>query len=466
MKKKLISLIAVLALAAICATCLAACNPYKSASIGGGDPKEAAESNGGYAVKQGRYLYYINGHAEDGADSNWGKATMQNILRVELDENGDVKNETTKVVVPKIVLDASTDSGIAIFGEWIYYATANVDKDKKGAVSTTNTDFMRTKIDGSVTQRLGVIGTRSAKYIFTPTRVLYYNSNKISYFDFSKLQTKRSTDATGNSKTGEIASNVTSVMWKYGCDDIFFTQTVKGADSYKNYNNLMAVKYDGTGLRTLATEGTFLGEGETAVDTPQKVFKYTLQDMYVEADGSATLYYTKTYYKDSDTMMGLFCAKAANLVGTQKKLNTLGSTTLYPLGYDKGALAHNNAKEYCWYNGTNAENPLQVTTTSQTVWYVDAEKEVAYFTASSSAKALFQVSYTERKDNQTSIFEEGIKVDGIKLDFVGDHLYFIATDDKNYMHVVNVATFDKNEEDAKSTYIGFEREEEKDEDKE
>ena len=464
MRKKLISLIAVLALVAICAACLVACNPYKFDGIGGGEPNATVESNGGYAVKQGKYLYYINGYEGSDADNTWGKPTLQNIVRAELNEDGTVNNETTKVVVPKSIYNVSTSTGFAIYGEWIYYATPNYDKDKYGNASTTNTDFMRTKIDGSVTQRLGVIGSRSAEYIFFPTRVLYYTSNTISYLDFAGLQTKKSSDSTDNSKKGDIATSVTSVKWKYGCEDIFYTQSATGTESYKNYNMLKAVKYDGTNERTLATQNTFLETGESAEMNPQKVYKYTLQDMFVEADGKATLYYTMTYMKDSDTTVGLFCAKADDFKNTHKLLNTLGSTTLFPLGYAEGALAYNKDSVYCWYNGENAEDPHQVTTTSQTVWYV--KDGYAYVTASSSAKTLYKITYNKKVNNQTPIMEEGIKVDGLKLDFIGDNLFFFATDDENYTHVVNIKTFNKDEKDAESTYIGFEREEEEEEDEE
>ncbi|MDE5601590.1 MAG: hypothetical protein K2J16_03735 [Clostridia bacterium] len=465
MRKKLISLIAVLALVTICVACLVACNPYKFDGIGGGEPNAPVESNGGYAVKQGKYLYYINGYEGSDANNEWGKPTLQNIVRAELNEDGTVKNETTKVVVPKSIFNVSSSTGFAIFGEWIYYATPNYDKDKYGVASTTNTDFMRTKIDGSVTQRLGVINSRSAEYLFFPTRVLYYTSNTISYFDFSDLQTKKSTDSTDNSKKGDLATGVTSVKWKYGCDDIFYTQNATGTESYKNYNMLKAVKYDGTNERTLATQNTFLATGESAELNPQKVFKYTLQDMFVEADGKATLYYTMTYYIDSkDTTYGLFCAKADDFKGTHKCLNTIGSTTLFPLGYAEGALAYNKDNVYCWYNGENAEDPLQVTTTSQTVWYV--KDGYAYVTANSGAKTLYKITYNKKVNNQTPIMEEGMKVDGLKLDFIGDNLFFFATDDENYTHVVNVKTFNKDEKDAKSTYIGFEREKDKEEEEE
>lgn len=463
MKKKLFSLLAIAVVLTVLVTCMVACNTYKWEPIGGGDANAPVESNGGYIVKQGDYVYYINGYVGADADNTWGTPVKQSLVRSQLKEDGTIDNSTTKVLVPKSIYNSSKNGGIAIFGEWVYYATPNVDKDKNGTASTTDTDFMRTKIDGSVTQLIGTIGTRSSEYIFTPSRVLYFTSNTISYIDFSGMSDSKNVDNGKGAVKGTLAENVAKVVWKYGCDDIFYVQNVTGEDSYKNYNNLITCKTDGSNVQTLATETTFLADGEEAVNNPLKVFKFNLLDMYVEADGSATLYYVKTHTLNSTaTTDGLFCAKATDIKG-EKKLNTIGSTTLYPLGFEDGALAYNSSSVYCWYNGENADNPVQVTTSSQTVWAVDAQKGIAYFTSTSSAKALLKISYKQAIDNAVAVFEEGIKTDWLTLEFIGDDFYFFASDDDNYLHTVNVATFDKTQEDAKSTYIGFEREEDEDE---
>ena len=40
------------------------------------------------------------------------------------------------------------------------------------------------------------------------------------------------------------------------------------------------------------------------------------------------------------------------------------------------------------------------------------------------------------------------------LDFIGDDFYFFASKDDNNLHTINLSTFDKDAEDAESTYIG------------
>ena len=453
MKKKLFSVFAAVLVLVICIAALVACNPYKADSIGSGDSSAAVESNGGYVVKQGRFIYFINGYVGESADNAWGAATKQGIVRAEI-KDGKVDPKSAKLVVPKSVYNSSNVGGIAIHGDWIYYTSVNTDKDKSGTASTVNTDFMRTKTDGSVTQLIGTIGTRSAKYIFTKSRVLYYTNNTIGFIDFSKMNDK-ATDKGKGAVKGTLAENVENVVWDYATDSIFYVQTAPSEDSYKNYNNLCTIKADGSGQKVLATQTTFVAEGVDPVNDQLNVFKYNILNLYVESDGDCTLYYTKSHTFSSNSVPdGLFMAKASNVKGTEKNLNTIASTTLVPLGYAEGALAYNSNSVYCWYNGVEKENPVQVTTTSQTIWKVDQQKGIVYFTASSSASSISKISYREAKDNATVIMEEGIKTDWLVLDFVGNDFYFFASDDDNYLHTVNLETFDKDAEDAASTYIG------------
>lgn len=453
MKKKLFSVFAAVLVLVLCIAALVACNPYKADSIGSGDSSAAVESNGGYVVKQGKFVYFINGYVGESADNTWGAATKQGIVRAEI-KDGKVDPKSAKLVVPKSVYNSSNVGGIAIHGEWIYYTSVNTDKDKSGTASTVNTDFMRTKTDGSVTQLIGTIGTRSAKYIFTKSRVLYYTNNTIGFIDFSKMNDK-ATDKGNGAVKGTLAENVENVVWDYATDSIFYVQTAPSEDSYKNYNNLCTIKADGSGQKVLATQKTFVAEGKDPVQDQLNVFKYSLVNMYVEENGDCTLYYTKSHTLNSSSVSdGLFMAKASDVKGTQKLLNTIASTTLVPLGYEEGALAYNSDSVYCWYNGIEKENPVQVTSKSQTIWKVDKAQGVVYYTASSSAKSISKISYREAKDNATVVMEEGIKTDWLVLDFVGNDFYFFASDDDNYLHTVNLETFDKDAEDAASTYIG------------
>ena len=473
---------------AILAACLVACNSYKWKSIGGGDANAEAQSNGGYFVRQGKYAYFINGYAGTDADGSneWGDAVVQSIVRAELDDKGDVKNDTVKVVVPKFIYNSNVNGGFAIYGKWIYYATPNYRKGNTGTASTTDTDFMRTTIDGSVTQLIARIGTRSSQYMFTKNRILYYDANTIRYIDVSGMSNSKSTDKGKGAKEGVLVENVASFAWKYGCDTIFYVRTLTGENSYKHYNELCAINVDGSAQRTLATEDTFLDEGEKPENAIQKVYSYTLRDMYVEQDGSVTIYYAKSYYDSAAKVMGLFMAnvKAADnsLKGvTEQQLNTLEnasstSALIYPLGKDKGALAYDNNNMYRYYKANATEGALKVTEASQKIWFVDGDK--AYYTAASSATTLLCIDYTQ-KSTAAVVMTEGIKVDWLALEFVPTYdgqgkltrldFYFFATDDENYVHNIDIVTFKDNNTDGEdgervgSAYLGFAREEKEEE---
>ena len=112
MKKKLFSAFAAILVLVISIATLVACNPYKNTAIGGGDATAPVESNGGYIVKQGNYVYFVNGYVGADADATWGAATKQGIVRAEVKEDGTIDNSTSKLLVPKSVYNSSVSGFI------------------------------------------------------------------------------------------------------------------------------------------------------------------------------------------------------------------------------------------------------------------------------------------------------------------------------------------------------------------
>ena len=471
MTKKHFKFIAVALLLCICIVTFVACNSYKWDSIGGGEPNAPTISNGGYVIQQGNYVYFINGYDGEGTEKNeWGTPLKQSIMRAELKADGNVNNETSKVVVPKIIYNKSTNGGFAIYGEWIYYATPNNEKNKGGTASTTHTDFMRTKIDGSITQKIQTINSRETEYIFYPTRILYFKDNKINYIDFSAMKTDKEIDNAKGATTGVLAENVSSYVWKYNqnyqgkasiCDYIFYTQTLSGDNSYENYNLTFAVKYDGSNKKTIIDNKSYLTDKqkENYVDYPSKVFKVSLKAVEFE-NNKAVLYYSKSNTinsKDSD--VGLYCNvfDSKNGIGAllgesiiEKNLSTKVPTEIYPLGYENGCIGLNS--EFYLYNG-NAE-PKQVVAANNKILKV--ENDYIYYCPSSTPSALYKININEEGNspNAEVVFEEKFKIDWLTPDFVGNNFYFFASDDYNYLHYVNIVEFNPQEEDAKSMFIG------------
>lgn len=86
---------------------------YKWGPIAGGDKDAVVENNGGLAVKQGEYIYYINGRTATSditkkEDNTFGKVTKGAIMRGKLDDKGNVKDPV--IVVPLMSLSSNKEA--------------------------------------------------------------------------------------------------------------------------------------------------------------------------------------------------------------------------------------------------------------------------------------------------------------------------------------------------------------------
>ena len=472
MNKKKICAVAVAVVVLIAAILvLTACNKYKWDSIGAGDSAGTVVSNGGYYVEQGGYAYFINGYVGDNDANDWGTPYKQSIMRAELNADGSVNNATAKVVVPKSIYNQSTSGGFAIYGDWIYYATPNNDEDTTGTASTTHTDFMRTKTDGSVTQLIGTINSRSSNYLFTPTRVLFSTDSNatVYYFDFSGMKENKSLSNRKGVTEGVLIENATSVVWGYDLsreagagaqvsDYIFYTEKLTDdSNSYEFYNKLCCVRYDGSDRRVLLDNTSFLAEGDNYLNTPEKVFNFTLSKLFYESDNEVTLYYTKSVeINGSATSVGLylntFTLDGGLGAAGEKKLTENSSTTFFPMGKDEGILLQSNSKYYL-VTGTGADDiklsdgrvVIGVSSTVQAV--IDG---YVYYT---DANALYRINLdaaaTGGSPNAERIIAAGVKTDWLALEFVdkGDNafLFYFDTEEYTYTSYVVLTAFDGEE---------------------
>ena len=472
MNKKKICAVAVAVVVLIAAIfVLTACNKYKWDSIGAGDSAGTVVSNGGYYVEQGGYAYFINGYVGDNDANDWGTPYKQSIMRAELNADGTVNNATAKVVVPKSIYNQSTSGGFAIYGDWIYYATPNNDEDTTGTASTTHTDFMRTKTDGSVTQLIGTINSRSSNYLFTPTRVLFSTDSNatVYYFDFSGMKENKSLSNRKGVTEGVLIENATSVVWGYDLsreagagaqvsDYIFYTEKLTDdSNSYEFYNKLCCVRYDGSDRRVLLDNTSFLAEGDNYLNTPEKVFNFTLSKLFYESDNEVTLYYTKSVeINGSATSVGLylntFTLDGGLGAAGEKKLTENSSTTFFPMGKDEGILLQSNSKYYL-VTGTGADDiklsdGRVVIGASSTVQAV-IDGYVYYTDANALYRINLDAAATGGSPNAERIIAAGVKTDWLALEFVdkGDNafLFYFDTEEYTYTSYVVLTAFDGEE---------------------
>ncbi len=212
---------------------------------------EAAVSNGGFAVEKGGYVYYINGSAAYDGDNTFGKVEKGALKRIST-ENLKTGNYTeTETVVPLLFAAQNYDSGIYIFGDYVYFATPTTDKDLDGNVLSDSLDFKRAKLDGSETMSTPYfrLDNNSKQYRFVQPEA--NGAVYCLYVDGSALKSF-------NTQTGKETVLVSDSSATYYFDKtdatnptVYYTMGVKkliDTDSAANeeYNQLYRVRVDAT----------------------------------------------------------------------------------------------------------------------------------------------------------------------------------------------------------------------------
>ncbi len=155
MKDKAKKIISILAATTVLSSVLAfaACGDesYTGKKLDGYDgTKTAVASNGGFAVQKGDFVYYINGAEDYAASNEYGKVKKGALMRISNADLSAGSYEKAQTVVPMLLVSQDYDSGIYLYGDYVYYATPTTDKDvESGQTRTDYIDFKRAKLDGS-----------------------------------------------------------------------------------------------------------------------------------------------------------------------------------------------------------------------------------------------------------------------------------------------------------------------------
>lgn len=306
MKKKVIIIIAVMLVAILA---LAGCESYKNATFDRGDTSAVVESNGGSVVKQGDYVYFINGYADyqSKAQDNWfGNVVKGAIMRIKVADMGDMSKAET--IVPKSVVSSAANTGFSIYGNYIYYVSPSVKEDRSGKVQTDDLQFLRTDLNGQNTQViLEIEGGKATQYKYTSKGLVYVKDSKL-YF--------KSTDAKSfkKGKDGQqIAEDVTVFMpvsktykGEISADEaVFYTKSSEGT---YDYTQTLYAYLPGCEPKELIKKDTFTA-GVDAASAYKKQYSFGMLSAVTEANGDVTLVYTKSYYagtSSSGTTAGTF----------------------------------------------------------------------------------------------------------------------------------------------------------------
>lgn len=239
------------ALATVCmSTVFTGCNStqYKGDVLDGAYDKTATvTSNGGFAVEQGDYVYFINGKESNEADNTYGEVVKSALMRIKKSDLEQGKYDAVKTVVPSLFVSSNYEAGIYIYDEYVYYATPTTNKTMEGTVGNTHIDFKRARLDGKEAPMKDAFfrleNSANTKYRFVKAEdgvvyCLYEENGALKSFN----------TATGKSLV--LVSGAKSTffydMEKAGSPTVYYTMNVKASLNGNNaeYDQLYSVRAD------------------------------------------------------------------------------------------------------------------------------------------------------------------------------------------------------------------------------
>ncbi|NCA66601.1 MAG: hypothetical protein EOM87_00905 [Clostridia bacterium] len=430
----------------IMAVLFVGCQSYSNSVFSMGDKDAVVESNGGLVVKQGDYIYFVNGYSgyyTTNAKDNWfGNVVKGAIMRVK--EGEDLA--TAEIIVPKSVMSAYTDSGFSIYGDFIYYVSPSAEETKSGEVMTDVIQFMRTRLDGQETRVIFQSDSTSLKYKYTPYGLVYNLDGNI----YCKAFNSKHFNAKENGKI--IAENVTSVYFPVSktydratgetlADYFFYTKSSE--DMYDYSNKLYVANASGTVNKVIINKFSYTND---PVANPSLAFSIGVVNSILENDGF-TLYYTKTVYvgtSSSGAVTGLFAYKFDSALTFDKTTEVMVSsstaTKIFPLGYAGGAIVYDAA---LMVFKPNTETQVFSGITSVTVIGV-VDNYIYYY---DSGNLLYRYKM-DGSDNVTAIMSDSMHTSWLVPEIVGDYIYYFNTNKANYNYRIKLSTFDRIDEES------------------
>ena len=441
MRKRVLLLIVAALLLACVLGAFCACESYKTDPLATGGNKDAVvQSNGGLVVRQGDYLYFVNGYTgyltEHGSDNWFGNVRKGAIVRVSY-HNGDLGDDYV-VVVPKSVMADSASVGFSIFGDWIYYVTPGSEEDRSGKVNTDELEFLRTRLDGTETQKILILEDTSVSYNYTSSALVYLDSsdNKLYSKDLSAKSFKE------KDKGKCLAEEVTSVQFIKNetydpsvseisiADYVLYTKNA--AEAHEKWNILYAVDPLGNAMPKI-----LIGPDSYQ---PAKYYVKLLATSFT--NGKLAIYYTKADSSSSEKTYGTFAyqfenkdlnfSKAGEVALSAKELSNL-----FPLGYSEGVVKTGSNSVIYYTDGKAAKGygELNLATLllveNDNFYYLNSDGVLLYYPLDGNSNAQF--AYTTGEKMMTSF---------TGVEFYDGYFYFILDDDYDYMARVKLSEID------------------------
>ncbi len=362
--KKILSLIA--AIATMSATVsFAACGKegYKGEKLPAGyDATAAVESNGGFAVKQGDFIFFINGSQTYTADNTYGKVEKGSLMCITTAQLEKGEFDQAKVVVPSLFAAQNFNAGIYLYDGYVYYATPTTDKNMHGEVENSWIDFKRAKIsenEGPMDGYFFRLASNTSNYRFVTEKGV--DRNKDGKDDVFCLY-EESVDGATYLKSYNTATKEDTVLVK-GAKSSFFYD-MKDLTNPKVYYT-MAVSYDIDSdnattaqydqLYTVSAGAKATVDASTASYTVENGVKYTFDKQYMEDNAKDKGYDLKDYSTYPYVNLGTLVLDGVGTLSGESRFNQEDKTNATErVGYTYTVSRYENGGVYFTRTGLDS----------------------------------------------------------------------------------------------------------------
>lgn len=386
----------------------------------------AVESNGGFAVAKGDYVYFINGVAANTDDNTFGKPVTGALVRIKKSELANAADRTkaavsAEMVIPSLFVASDLTSGFYMFenDNNVYFASPYTEKDKEGNVENDRLSFVKASLDGKERTVLLTVDDNSTPYRFVE------NGGKLYLVIKTTVKDERSEDesATRAALVVYDASNGDKIFtsekvseYDFGeGNDIYYTVTAydEKLKQEEKYNDLYRYV-----VGSDKSELVLSGKGNVSTDkTDDKGTGLTGVTYSIIENNADALYVKVTYVDTSVTTVTQYKAlKKADV--TANAAENMGKLIAINNGSTNAATVFASTS---YYASTNC------------ILYLDSTYGIIAYNYTAADTATDDVIV----DHRIRLFYDKDLVGYTVKFWQGDYLYVVDSD--NYYYRVNVA---------------------------
>ena len=263
-------------------TALAGCgtSQYKGDVLDGTfDATATVTSNGGFAVAQGDYVYFINGKDSYDKDNTYGNVVKSALMRISKEDLAKEDYSKVKTVVPSLFVADDYNAGIYIYDGYVYYATPTTYNTMEGDVGNTQIDFKRAKLDGSEAPMKDCFFRLKDK----ATKYRFVEVDDVVYCMYEESGSLKSYNTTTGDTTVLVSGAKSSFFYDLEKADspyVYYTMNVKANLNSNNadYDQLYCVRADATVTEIDGAKATYTVSNGYTYDFDEVQMKETNKD--------------------------------------------------------------------------------------------------------------------------------------------------------------------------------------------